>query len=127
MIVLDASVALISLLREDAHDATDLLLETQSCAMSTVNLSEVHARMLAHGFTNREARGLIDTLELRELSFDRPIGELTAALRAETAGSGLGIADRACLATAMYHDALVVTADRHWASLDLPVELQLVR
>lgn len=127
MILLDASVALVSLLGETGHDATDLLLETEACAMSSVNLSEVHARLLRHGFSNRDARGLIDTLQLRELTFDRRIGELAAALAADTASVGLGIADRACLATGIQYDSIVMTADHAWDGLDLPVDVRFVR
>ena len=127
MIVIDASVALMSLLGESGHEASDLLLETQACGMSAVNLSEVHARLLAHGMTNRASRSLIDTLEIREIPFDRTSAELTASLRPETERSGLGIADRACLATGLQFDALVVTADRAWAELELPLDIQVIR
>lgn len=127
MIVVDASVALMSLLGEAGHDASDLLLESQTCGMSTVNLSEVHARLLVHGMSNRVSRALIDTLELRELPFDRVAAELTASLRSETTRSGLGIADRACIATGLVFDALVVTADREWADLALPIDIEVIR
>lgn len=127
MIVVDASVALVSLLGEEGHGTADLLLETQACGMSLVNLSEVHARLLSHGMTNRTARSLIDALELRELPFDRTTCELAASLRIDTAAVGLGIADRACLATGLQLDALVVTADRDWSRLTLPLEIQVVR
>jgi PIN domain nuclease of toxin-antitoxin system len=77
------------------------------------------------GEPGHEAADLL--LELRELVFDRATAELAAALGADTSALGLGLADRACLATGLVFDALVVTADRVWAELDLPLDVQVVR
>jgi PIN domain nuclease of toxin-antitoxin system len=127
VVVIDASVMLASLLDEAGRDRADLLFETQACGMSVVNFSEAHARLLSHGMSNRDARSLIDSLEVRELEFDRRIGELAAALRGPTRAAGLSLADRACIATGIAFDAMVATADRAWSTLDVPVDIQLVR
>jgi len=42
-------------------------------------------------------------------------------------GDGLSLADRACLALAISRDLPVITADRAWARLGLPVEVVLTR
>ena len=128
MIVLDASAVIVSLLREIGHEGVDLLLETQPCAISAVNVSEVHARLLRAGSSNTRSRHMIDAIEFQLLPIDRAIAELAAILRAPTVGSGLGIADRICIATGMLHDAPIYTADTTWAKLDLPeADIQLVR
>lgn len=51
----------------------------------------------------------------------------SAELRAATKGKGLSLGDRACLALAETLGAPAVTADRAWATLDLDVEVQLIR
>lgn len=40
---------------------------------------------------------------------------------------GVSLADRFCLAHAMIRKLPILTADRPWASLDLPVELRIIR
>jgi PIN domain nuclease of toxin-antitoxin system len=128
VIVLDASVMIMSLLRERGHEAVELLLETQPCAVSIVNLSEVHERLIREGASNAESRQVIHDIEFHTLVVDRPVAELAAILRSQTRDHGLGIADRICIATGMLNDAPIYTADRAWAQLDLPdADIQLVR
>lgn len=128
MIVLDSSTLLASLLAEQGNDRVDALLATQPCGLSTINRSEVHARLLTSGRSNLRARAIIDSLELIELPVDRSTAELAAILRASTQKLGLGIADRVCIATGMLHDAVIITADRSWSKVDLPdADIQVVR
>jgi PIN domain nuclease of toxin-antitoxin system len=44
-----------------------------------------------------------------------------------TRSAGLSVGDRACLGLAKELDLPVVTADRMWASLDLGIEIELIR
>ena len=50
-----------------------------------------------------------------------------AALYPKTAGKGLALGDRACLALAQRLGAPAVTAERAWDKLDIDVEIQLIR
>lgn len=54
--------------------------------------------------------------------------ELAGALRTVDGGRALSLGDRCCLALALREPSTVVlTADRAWATLDLPVTVRLLR
>ena len=50
-----------------------------------------------------------------------------ARLRAPTRALGLSLGDRACLAVALRFGTAALTADRAWATLDVGVEVRLLR
>ncbi|ESA37135.1 protein domain protein [Leptolyngbya sp. Heron Island J] len=52
---------------------------------------------------------------------------LTGYLSRETKRQGLSLGDRACLALGISKKMPVLTADKKWAELDLPVDVRLIR
>ena len=96
-------------------------------SISAVNLSEVLARLQEFGTPESEAVIAVARLELRIIPFDEPQARIAARLRSTTRRAGLSLGDRACLALGDRLGCPVVTADRIWASLDIGVEIVVIR
>lgn len=129
--LLDASALLALLQREPGGEVVDGALRDGS-AMSTVNLAEVAARLHRQGWPAEDVAGAFRTLErefgLVLLPFDAEVALRSGALRPATAALGLGLGDRACLATAGALGVPALTADRVWLDLALPgIEVRSVR
>lgn len=123
--VLDAS-ALIALLRvEDGADRVAAALP--DAAIGAVNFSEVIAKFQERGATDATLDALVADMEIPVLPFDLALADAAGRLRSRTRSSGLSLGDRACLALARQLGAIVLTADRAWAALDLDVNVELIR
>ncbi len=123
--VLDAS-ALIAFIR-DEPGAERTRATLSSASISAVNLAEVGARMADLGFEPGEIFDEASDLRLKVVAFDNAQAKLSARLRQETRDAGLSLGDRACLALARQLDAIALTTDRAWASLNLDIEIELIR
>ena len=95
--------------------------------ISAVNASEVVARLVDLGASGEEARASLLAFGLEIRPFDTALAVAAGLLRAATREKGLSLGDRACMALAMREQVGVVTADRAWATLDLDVEVELIR
>lgn len=125
LLVADSSAILALLKREpfDAFDPERLFRAT----ISAVNFSEVVERLCSGGLDELQADEAVGELHLRITDFDAPQARLAAHLRPWTRAAGLSLGDRACLALGKTLGCLVVTADRAWASLDVGVDVVLIR
>lgn len=127
--VLDASALLAYLFDEPGAEAVAEAL-TGGASMSTVNLSEVLAKLEDHGISADVAlndlthRGIVDTIDF--VDFTLPLAEEASRLRAATRGIGLSLGDRACLALAKASGLPAVTADSSWAAVP-GVTVRLIR
>lgn len=124
-IILDAS-ALIALLFEE-KGMTLVESHLPHAQISSVNLTEVVSFLIKQGITEQETTGLIEDLALTIVDYDPPQAFLAGALISKTMHKGLSLGDRACLALAIQHDLPVLTADKTWAELHLPVKIKLIR
>ena len=125
MAVLDASALLVFLNGEVG--ASEVLLALNNAIMSSINHSEVVARLSDTGMPATEIRESIDGLRIEIVPFDTEQSYAAGMLREATRASGLSLGDRACLTLGIQLGLPVLTADRVWADLDLGVEVKLVR
>jgi PIN domain nuclease of toxin-antitoxin system len=124
-VVLDASAVLAFLQREPGGAVVAEHLST--AVISAVNVAEVASRLSDRGVPDGGAREAISALRLEIAAFDHDLAYASAALRPATRRLGLSLGDRACLALAKRERLPALTADRAWASLDMGVEIRLVR
>jgi PIN domain nuclease of toxin-antitoxin system len=125
MIALDASALLAFLFAEPGHEQVAEQLD--AACLSTVNLAEVASRFARDGHDPREVCRRIAASTVEIVPFLAADAAISAALVPVTQKRGLSLGDRACLALAMTRGIPALTADRAWATLQLPVPVQLIR
>lgn len=123
--VFDASAVLAILNEEAGADRARTFLK--SSLMTSVNAVEVGTRLVDKGADPEQARNSLRFLKIRIVEFDAYLGDLAVELREPTRSRGLSLADRACLALAVREGLPAITADREWASLELPCVIELIR
>ncbi len=125
--LLDASAILAALYEEPGCSRVQEALRA-GAAMSAVNAAEVSAHLRARDWTSGQVKDVFDDLGIDVLPFDRATALLSGAYRPRTHHLGLGLGDRACLATARRMRLPVLTADRVWGRVKLRgVEVVVIR
>lgn len=123
--VLDASALVAMFLNEPGGGIVTEVIES-GASVSTVNLAEMTTVLLRHGV---EYRHLLAAL-LRQVSVE-PFTEddalAVAELYPKVSSRGLSMGDRSCIALGQRLGAVVITAERSWAELELGVEVRLIR
>ena len=123
--VLDSSAVLASLRDEPGGQEAEALFA--SSLISAVNLAEIVGRLIDLGYGEQAARARVQSGAYSVADFDHALGFKAGVLRGVTRQLGLSLGDRACLALAEREGLPVLTADRSWASLDIGVEIRLIR
>jgi ribonuclease VapC len=123
--VLDASALLCLLFGEPGADRTEARLTR--ALVSAVNYHEVFAKLTDRGVEPDEAKAMLAELDIDIIPVDRDQADAGGALRPTTRAAGLSLGDRTCLALAQTRNAVAVTADRAWATLDIGIEIEVVR
>jgi len=123
--VLDASALLVLINEERGHEEVAHYLP-EAC-ISAVNLSEVISILHGTSMPNKEIKQLMKELIHSVVPFDEIHAYQTAQLRSLTKEKGLSLGDRACMALGKIKNISVVTADKIWKSLEIDLEIILVR
>jgi ribonuclease VapC len=124
-VVIDSSAVLAVLLSERGSDRVVPVLE--GGLLSTVNLIEVHTRMISLGAVAAHAWNRIINLHCEICPLTEEQARIAAELVTETRPYGLSLGDRACLALAIERKATVYTTDSAWENLNLGVRVEVIR
>ena len=122
---LDSSAVLACLRNEPGGQIAEAAFT--SSIISAVNLAEIVTRLLDYGHDEADAIDLAKIGGYAVADFDESLSLRAGALRSATRHLGLSLGDRACLALAERERLPVLTADRAWTSLDIGVEIRLIR
>lgn len=123
--VLDSSVVL-AILRGEIGEAEAAEIVRDAC-ISSVNVAEVITKCVEQDFPEDAAMELIEGAGIRVIPFEADHAVLAGRLRKRAPKGVLSLGDRACLATAIMLDAVAVTADKVWATLDIGCKVELIR
>jgi PIN domain nuclease of toxin-antitoxin system len=124
-LVLDASVVIAYLQSEPGSEQAGAALGRG--VISAINLAEVAQKLVKLGEDDLNVRLALRALPCSIAEFDGAQAIEAGLLLRTTATKGLSLGDRACLALAKARRLPAVTADRAWTSLDLGVEVVLIR
>ena len=124
-IVADASAILAALRNEPFSNVDPRRLV--GATISAVNICEVLSKLYDDGLNDTQAHTAVSTMDLRVVPFDGAQARAAGRLRSLTRQAGLSLGDRACLALGDKLGCSVVTADRVWASLEIGVEILVIR
>ena len=106
--VLDASAVMAVLQDEPGAEKVRPLLG--GAVVSSVNIAEILAKLVARGMPGQLALDAVESLDLEVI----PFGGAEASASAKFVHKKLSLGDRACLATAYVCGNSAVTAERAW-------------
>jgi PIN domain nuclease of toxin-antitoxin system len=123
--VLDSSAILAVVFNETGGDV--VLPHLRGGILSTVNLAEVHTRLVLRGVGADFAWRRVVSFGFEISFFDDLQARLAGELVTQTRPYGLSLGDRACLALAIQRKATVYTTDAAWKKLNLGIEVEVIR
>ena len=129
-VVLDAS-ALLTLLRAEPGGVRVAAAIVPGALISALNWAEVLSRLVDLGGDPARVTAMslppAGSSGVEVVPFDDAQARETARLVRYTRSLGLSLADRAALALAKRRQLRVLTTDRGWRSLRLPITIEVIR
>jgi len=123
--ILDSSALLAVLLEENGSEKVEKIMG--HAVLSVVNFSEIMSKMLLKGLQVVETLDHIKSLIPEIIPFSIPIATKAAELIIYTKTFGLSLGDRACIATAIDYGYEVITADKIWTNIKVPIKITVIR
>jgi ribonuclease VapC len=123
--VLDTSALIALFHREPGWEVVQAVLGHS--AVCAINLTEAITKLARKGGEPRLVERYLRGLPMPILPWDEELAWESRDLAPLAWTRGISLADRACLATARHLDAIAMTSDTEWSSLDLDVRVVLFR
>jgi len=128
-VVVDASALVAYARRETGADVVSARLKSgDRVLVSAVNWAEAAGKLRDYGMTPAILRQALAAVDAEVIAFTESDADTVASLTPRLRPLGLSLGDRACLALATAARAPALTAERAWASIDLPgLVVELIR
>lgn len=124
-VVLDSSAILAVIQNEPGQEK--VLPVLHGALISTVNLAEVATRIARGGAPQAVIEAAIHKLPVQPCDFSYEHVVFAGFMEQQTRAKGLSLGDRICLTLAIHNNVPVMTTDRAWSEIELPIEVQLIR
>ena len=125
--VMDASALLALSQGERGYEIVEALIQSQECAISSVNMAEVGSKLVDKGLPEKDLSRVLKQYQVDIIDFSTEQAIRSAAIRSLTRSSGLSLGDRACFALAQLMQGCVVTTDRAWSAVEEDLGVKVVQ